>query len=219
MNPLALVLIVGGTFAIRQTVVGRATDIPGDLKDAMSALLNGDTSSLKSVMARRGNSGGTAISNGVDGSSNLVAVPPASGSTVIAAEAVQLGDAAKGYQLGGTGPNFYDCSGLIWQAMRKIGLYNGPRFTTATFEMVAPRVPMYKVATPSAGDIAIWVSHGHMGVMLSNTVFYSARSPSEGIGMAPVSADIQSFGANPDYWRLGSSKTNNVVTPGTQVGP
>jgi cell wall-associated NlpC family hydrolase len=221
MNPLALVLIVAGAFAMRQTIVGRASDIPGDLKDSMVALLSGNTSDLKTVMSRRGNSTGTAVSNGVDGSSaNLTAVPslPQSGNTIIAAECVNLGSKAKGYRLGAEGPDFYDCSGLVWAAMRKIGLYNGPRFTTATFEQVAPRVPMYKVATPTAGDVAIWVAHGHMGVMLSNTDFYSARSPSAGIGMAPISADIQSFGATPDYWRLGTQQTSNVHSGGSQTG-
>lgn len=218
MPAFAILFIVGGAFLIRQVMVGRATETPGDLKDATTALLSGDTSSFGEVMARRGSNtdGGTESATPVDGSGGSV-LPSlsSSGNTALAAECVRLGEAASGYVLGATGPKYFDCSGLVWRAAVNLGLYRGPRFTTATFERVANQFS-YQVASPSAGDIVIWVSGGHIGVMVSDTEFYSARSPSKGIGSAPLSADIKWFGEKPDYWSLGQAPAPAPRHGGTQ---
>jgi cell wall-associated NlpC family hydrolase len=199
MPALGIVFLLAGILAVRQVIVGRAKETPTDVKDAAVALLNGDTSGLASVMARRG-SNTSAATGPVDGSGSVAALPT-SGATALAAECVTLGNAAKGYALGKTGPDYYDCSGLVWRAGYVLGIYKGKRYTTATFEHVAPQFAT-KVSTPSAGVIVIWVAGGHMGVMTSDTDFYSARSPSKGIGTAKLADDIAYFNATPDYWMV-----------------
>lgn len=220
MPALAIIFVVAGAFVLRQVFVGRAKDTPTDIKDAATALLNGDTTTLNEVMSRRGSNTAGTDASAVDGSvATSVPALSASGSTALAAECVRLGEAATGYVLGATGPHFYDCSGLVWRACRNLGIFKGNRFTTQTFEHVASQFAVKinssagsstnaQVAStlsgsgPKAGDIVIWVSGGHMGVMVSDTSFYSARSPAKGIGAAPLSADIQYFHSQPDIWRV-----------------
>ena len=211
MPALGILLIVFGAFVVREVIVGRAKETPTDLKDAATALLSGDTAGFGSVMARRGsNTSDVAASGGVDGPSPNGAATSGS-ANALAAECMRLGSAAKGYVLGATGPTYYDCSGLVWKACFNLGIYKGRRFTTATFSQVAPQFAK-RITTVAgdphsglnvqAGDIVIWVAGGHMGVMLNSTDFYSARSPAKGIGSAPLAADVQYFGAQPDVWRV-----------------
>jgi cell wall-associated NlpC family hydrolase len=210
MPALGILLIVFGAFVVREVIVGRAKETPTDLKDAASALLSGDTAGFGAVMARRGSNTSDALApGGVDGPS--LSGAGASGSNALAAECMRLGNSAKGYSLGATGPTYYDCSGLVWKACFNLGIYKGPRFTTATFEHVAGQFAKKIITTAGdphqglnlqSGDIVIWVSGGHMGVMLNSTEFYSARSPAKGIGSAPLSADVTYFGAQPDIWRV-----------------
>jgi len=207
MPAIGIVFFVGGIFLLRQVIVGRAKETPGDLRDAATSLLSGDTSGFAAVMQRRGSNTGSGTetmgSGAVDGTSPVGSVPslPSSGSTALAEECIKLGQAAKGYSLGKEGPDYYDCSGLVWAAARNLGIYKGPRFTTATFEHVASKFSQ-KVSSPQTGDIVIWVSGGHMGVMVGDNLFYSARSPEKGIGVAKLSDDIDYFQATPDYWRV-----------------
>jgi len=210
MPAFGLIFLVLGIAVIRQVLVGRAKDTPSDFKDASVALLNGDTTAFSTVMQRRGSNtdaGGVSESaaSTVDGTS-LAGTPPAvpsSGRTALASECVSLGSKAKGYRLGATGPDYYDCSGLVWRAARTLHIYNGPRFTTRTFSFVAPKFAT-RINAPEAGCIVIWVAAGHMGVMLDDNekYFYSARSPEKGIGSAPLLADIDYFGSTPMYWRV-----------------
>lgn len=205
MPALGLLLIVFGAFVVREVIVGRAKETPVDLKDAATALLSGDTAGFGAVMSRRG-SNTDAAPEASDGSTGAAS----SSSNALAAECMRLGNAAKGYALGATGPTYYDCSGLVWKACFNLGIYKGRRFTTATFEHVASQFAskVQSQATPhgglnlQAGDIVIWVAGGHMGVMISSTDFYSARSPAKGIGSAPLSADVTYFGSQPDVWRV-----------------
>lgn len=218
MSPYALLFLVAGAALMRQVIVGRVRETPDDFRDAATALLAGDTAALNTVMARRGSNTDGAGGSGVDGSSDNPApsLSP-SGFTAVAAEAVKLGKAAKGYVLGATGPTYYDCSGLVWRACVNVGVYKGPRFTTATFNDIAPRF-CYRIGGPAPGAIVNWEAGGHMGVMISDTEFYSARSPSKGIGSAPISADIKWFGAKPDYWSVGHAPDQTPTHGGVQNG-
>lgn len=209
MPAFGILFIVFGAFLLRQTIVGRAKDTPTDARDIANALLSGDTATVATVMARRGSNTGTGVGSestagSVDGSSSAGSTPVLSGfgSTALAAQCISLGTSAKGYRLGATGPDFYDCSGLVWRAAYSLGIYRGPRFTTGTFPKVANQF-CSQIASPETGCIVNWVNHGHMGVMVSNTDFYSARSPAKGIGTAPLAADITYFGGEePTYWRV-----------------
>lgn len=208
MPTVGLVILVLGVAVIRQVLVGRAKQTPSDFKDATIALLNGDSAGVATVMQRRGSNTDTGAESesalgSVDGTSSSGSAPvvPSSGRTALAAECVRLGSNAKGYRLGATGPDYYDCSGLVWRACLNLGIYKGPRFTTRTFTFVAPKFAT-RINAPEPGCIVIWVAAGHMGIMLNENAFYSARSPEKGIGSANLIDDITYFGSTPMYWRV-----------------
>jgi peptidoglycan DL-endopeptidase CwlO len=115
--------------------------------------------------------------------------------------AVMLGHKAKGYRWAATGPDYYDCSGLIWRATQLIG-YKGARFTTATL----PGLKQFRRLQDrevNVDDIVHWpAGHGgvtgHMGVVTGGDMFYSARSVRSGIGEAKISTFRK---AKPRYYR------------------
>jgi len=201
MPAIGILFFVGGLYLVRQVIVGRAKETPGDLRDGATALLSGDIATFATVMQRRGSNTDDASGSGSDTGTADGASTVGAGASSLANKCQELGSAAKGYQLGKSGPDYYDCSGLVWRALTVLGIYTGSRFTTATFEHVASKFST-KVNTPQTGDIAIWVSGGHMGVIVGDNLFYSARSPEKGIGTVSLSDDITYFGATPDYWRV-----------------
>ena len=193
MSAMGYAFVVIGGLLLRQVMVGRATDIPTDIRDLSLGFLNGDMGTVQEVFTRRG-------SNVPGASVSVVASPLAPGTPLITAVQT-LGNAAKGYRLGSTGPDYYDCSGLIWAAMKQTGIYTGARFTTRTFSQLANKNGWEKVAAPTAGDIILWPGE-HMGIALGNNGMYSARSTSKGIGVSSVSGDSGYFGFSPDYYRV-----------------
>lgn len=208
MNPFGYLFVVVGVFVLRQVIVGRATEIPADLRDTATALLSGDTDTVGEIMGRRGENVEGVDASGVaapDADTPSTAGPisgPSIGSSGLANECIRLGTAAKGYVWGATGPSYYDCSGLVWKACVNIGVYSGPRFTTSTFTSVASKFAS-QVSSPALGDIVLWAGR-HVGVSLGGDSMYSARSPSArpNIGKSTVSGDSGSFGMQPTYWRI-----------------
>jgi cell wall-associated NlpC family hydrolase len=94
-------------------------------------------------------------------------VAAGTGGSLVTSARAKLG---KPYVFGATGPNAYDCSGLVIACLRDIG-YNGgkvPRFTTHTFAAWARSKGWIKVDERSitAGDIVL--KSGHMGIAISN---------------------------------------------------
>ena len=112
------------------------------------------------------------------------------GTSAVSAAAVALGKTAKGYRFGASGPDYYDCSGLMWKATRKAGVYTGGRFTTWT---IGGNAAFGKVSSPVVGDLVVWPTH-HMGVVTGKNQFYSAKNSRDGIGYATIST-----------WRNGES--------------
>lgn len=126
-----------------------------------------------------------------------------------------LGHAADGYRLGGTGPSYYDCSGLVYTGAREIGCYLGFRFTTGT---IAQSTEFHRITAAQAGvdDIVVWRINGagHMGVVSGPDRFYSAHSVATGI----VESSISGFHAHPVapyYLRLAKSD-GALHGPGTR---
>jgi cell wall-associated NlpC family hydrolase len=201
MNPVGYPLLIVGGFLVRQTFVGRARDSAADAKDLSLAFLQGDMSGVSTVFGRRGASttsaGGSEVATPPAGA--LVSGPSLSGLT---GEVQALGSKARGYRLGATGPDYYDCSGLIWRAMHNLDLYKGGRFTTSSFANVAKLQGWKMVSSPVSGDIVLW-SGSHMGVATGNDGMYSARSTAKGIGPSTISGDSSYFGAKPLYFRIG----------------
>jgi hypothetical protein len=199
-----LFLLVGGML-IRQVVVGRAVETPGDIRDLSLAFLQGDMTSVGEVFSRRGENT-SVVRNEVAVLDDGTPVPGGDAASPTAhtlfEKVFALGSAASGYRLGATGPTYYDCSGLIWRAMKDTGIYTGPRFTTTTFPAIAVAKKWTKVDTPSEGDIVLWAGH-HMGIAADNAGMYSARSTSKGIGPSLIQGDAGFFGYQPTYYRIG----------------
>lgn len=207
MDTLAWLFILAGIILIRQVSKGRVMNLGQDLSDAFLAIASGDNAGLQSVISRTGDS-----TTDVDGTTTLTkygagnpanaagANVPASNTTILRS-AVELGQAAKGYRFAATGPDYYDCSGLMWRACQKAG-FKGGRFTTYTlkgnkaFTQISD--PKLGVSQVMLGDIVLWPTH-HMGVVSGNGRFYSARSVKSGIS----EANIENFGGfgTPIYMR------------------
>lgn len=215
MNTFGLIFILSGFLLGRQVVVGRVKETPEDLRDMTLGLLSGDFSSLQTTLARRGEnvspdvsgtvaagaSGGTALNS-------LLSNPLSNG---LLGEVINLGSRAKGYRLGATGPDYYDCSGLVWQAMRNLDLFHGSRFTTSTF-VASTNSIVRKVSKPAVGDIVLWPRH-HMGVMAGPDKVYSAMNPENGIGYATLAQLDKSVGEGHEFYRLADQVSNSPQGP------
>jgi hypothetical protein len=182
VNTLAYILILSAILIIRAVSKGRVLNISEDLSDAFLAFINGETDELSAVLARTGDS--NKASAGVANETGVVGGTAPEAGTLnqsILSNTLALGKAAKGYLLTATGPNYYDCSGLVWRALQKVG-YKGGRFTTSTIQGTGA---FTKVSTPIPGDIVLWPRH-HMGVVTSPGRFYSARNVRAGITEATI---------------------------------
>lgn len=205
MGPAALLLIVTGGLLLRQVAMGRVMETPGDLRELFQTALTGDFDGAWQVLSSRGTADNTVtISSG--GSDSGVSGTPGSGgpsNSKVLNTARGLGRAASGYTMGATGPTRYDCSGLVWKALVAMGAYDGTRFTTATFDNVAPRFAD-KVTDAQVGDIANDRNARHMGIVSGPDMFYSAMNPGSGIGDAKISSFKGSGGRAfaPTYWRV-----------------
>lgn len=205
MSTIAWLFVLAGSLLVRQVAKGRTMETATDMKDGFLALVTGDWDGIAEVAKRTGTPalqdtgvlGGLGDSPAVDS-----AVGDATQSAQNAAllnETMRLGKAASGYTWGATGPNRYDCSGLVWRAFRNLG-YKGPRFTTFTWPAVGRKF-CEQVTTPAPGDIVVWQqggTNGHMGVVTSGGNFYSARNPKRGINNAPMKGIPGAI----SYWRL-----------------
>jgi cell wall-associated NlpC family hydrolase len=99
------------------------------------------------------------MSVGLLAGATLVTVPAAQASSeyprLVAFDWART-QAGKPYEYGGTGPNGYDCSGLVWAAYRKAG-YTLPRTTE---EMLASNM-FGRTSRPNPGELAFFGS-GHV---------------------------------------------------------
>lgn len=205
MSTVAYLFIFVALLIFRQVYKGRVMNIGQDLSDAFIAFTTGDTAKLTEILARTGE-GNTATASTANTAPALTPVdrtaPP--GTKGVAAAALARGTAAKGYRFAATGPDYYDCSGLVWRSAQDCG-FTGPRFTTATIQLSKQMKVLSPPATQGPGvsaaginDIVVWPGH-HMGIITAPGRFYSARNPKSGIGEAA----IEGFRSGPrKYYRL-----------------
>lgn len=204
MSTIAWFFILVALLIFRQVSRGRVLNTLEDLSDAFLAISTGDSQALTSVAARTGEYNRPTESDIAEGIEPATAI---SGQGILAA-ATSLGNAAKGYRWAATGPNYYDCSGLVYRAAQKVG-YTGPRFTTADIKSTKG---FYPVDTPRVGDIVLWTAGrggvtGHMGIVSGEDKFYSARSVRSGIGESKISTFRN---ARPEYLRLQTASASEV---------
>ena len=112
----------------------------------------------------------------------------------IAFAEAQLG---KRYCWGGTGPNCFDCSGLVQSAWHAAGA-RLPRTTDAQARALVA-VPLYDVRP---GDI-FWWGHGHVGLYVGNGVIIDAYHSGAGV--------VRRRAPRPD-------RVLRVMPPSTNVG-
>lgn len=193
MNTLAYIFILSAILVMRAVSKGRVTNIGEDLSDAFLAFINGETDGLAEVLSRTGPDNKPAEGIASATAEPGKAVDAGTLNQEILSNTLALGKAAKGYLLTATGPNYYDCSGLVWRALQKVG-YKGGRFTTSTIQGTGA---FTRVTNPTPGDIVLWPRH-HMGVVTGPGRFYSARNVRAGI----TEANIKGFrNESPIYLR------------------
>ncbi|GAA4007671.1 C40 family peptidase [Streptomyces marokkonensis] len=96
----------------------------------------------------------------------------------------QVGDA---YVSGGTGPNSWDCSGLVQAAFKSVGV-DLPRVSQAQ-STAGTQVGLGNL---QPGDILYWGGAGsayHVGVYVGDGMFVGAQNSSTGVVKAPLSYD------------------------------
>lgn len=204
MQAFGILMILGGLMLGRQIFTGRVKETASDARDITLSVLTGDFERLGNVLSQRGENVPADVSS-------VVAADTSAGASTqesleglllnpirasLLAEMVALGNKATGYVWGATGPTTYDCSGLVWVALKNLGAYNGSRFTTDTF-VKSMGNKITQVQSPQTGDIVLWPGT-HIGVVSSPGQFYSAKSPKSGIGYAPIS----SVPGSPVYYRV-----------------
>lgn len=106
----------------------------------------------------------------------------ATANSKLVSEMMKLGE-GKPYVWGATGPSAYDCSGLVMAAAKKLGV-DLPHYSGSQFNATVP------VSHPQPGDL-VFFGHGgsaHVGGYMGKDTYYSAQSPSAGIGVSKISA-------------------------------
>ncbi|MER6783155.1 C40 family peptidase [Streptomyces sp. NPDC000658] len=124
----------------------------------------------------------TASSDNVTSTSSSTAT--GSAAAVIAFVKAQIGDA---YVSGGTGPNSWDCSGLMQTAFKQVGI-DLPRVSQDQ-STAGTQVSLDNL---QPGDILYWGSAGsayHVAVYVGDGMFVGAQNPSTGVAEKPLSYD------------------------------
>lgn len=207
MTTFGWILILFAVIIGKLAAQGRGVkDVTGDLGDVVTGAITGDYAQVQEVLDRRGTENDYSGATGGGTTEQIRTVDTGDarqGSDTglkVLAEMVKLGS-GKAYVLGATGPNSYDCSGLVWRAMKNLGIYTGARFTTATWKTVAAQLGAVEVPASEPGAVAWWP--GHIGVVKSGDTYFSARSPKYGITMASLETTRKARGASKTtFYRL-----------------
>lgn len=120
------------------------------------------------------------------GSVSVASSSSATGSaaSVISFVKAQVGDA---YVSGGTGPNSWDCSGLVQAAFRSVGV-DLPRVSQAQ----STAGTQVSLSNLQPGDILYWGGAGsayHVGVYVGGGQFVGAQNPSTGVVLRSLDYD------------------------------
>lgn len=172
-------------------IKGKAKAIESFVKDpvkSLEALLPDSVKESGQLMQQMG----SGLMNGVSGAAKSwwkqlwtmadSAMNDGGGSSDLLNAVIKYGK-GKPYVWGATGPNSFDCSGLVQYSLGKLGIsfphYSGDQFKSSK-----------AVSNPQSGDLVFYGNGGseHVGVYGGGGRFWSAQSPSAhpNIGWAPV---------------------------------
>jgi cell wall-associated NlpC family hydrolase len=123
----------------------------------------------------------------------LTAANPPTAATGAAAKAIAYARAQLGkpYIWGGTGPNGYDCSGLVYEAYASAGV-SIPR-TSQTQWAALPHIPASQVQPGDLvffpGSDGTWSAPGHVALVISATQMEQAYATGTPIEVSPLNGD------------------------------
>ncbi|MEU1594365.1 C40 family peptidase [Streptomyces sp. NPDC005708] len=107
-----------------------------------------------------------------------------SAAAIVAFIKAQIGDS---YVMGGTGPNSWDCSGLVQAAFKQVGV-SLPRVSQGQ----STAGTQVSLSNLQPGDILYWGGAGsayHVAVYVGDGMFVGAQNPSTGVVEKPLSYD------------------------------
>lgn len=170
------------TQALRDAAIAKA--VKEAEKDQTSAERKAKAKKKKAAeeAARRAAAAASRSSERTTLASTDVSVPGGSVGTVLSFLRAQVGDA---YVSGGTGPNSWDCSGLVQAAFKQVGV-SLPR----TSQDQSTAGTSVSVSSAQPGDILYWGGAGsayHVGVYLGGGKYLSAANPSKGVVVEDLS--------------------------------
>ncbi|MFD3943157.1 C40 family peptidase [Streptomyces sp. NPDC058579] len=121
-------------------------------------------------------SGSSSSSDGGSSSSSETQAPTGSAAAIVAFARAQVGDA---YIRGGTGPNSWDCSGLVQAAYSQAGI-DLPRISGDQ----SSRGTSVSLSNLQPGDILYWGSRSgsyHVAIYVGGGKYVGAQNPSTGV--------------------------------------
>ncbi|MCT4355945.1 C40 family peptidase [Streptomyces sp. Je 1-79] len=121
------------------------------------------------------------------GSSYSSDAPTGSAAAIVAFARAQVGDA---YISGGTGPNSWDCSGLVQAAYRQAGV-DLPRVSSSQSSMGTS----VSLSSLQPGDILYWGSRSgsyHVAIYVGGGKYVGAQNPSTGVVERSLDWDMPS---------------------------
>ncbi|MFC8504993.1 C40 family peptidase [Streptomyces sp. NPDC057411] len=130
--------------------------------------------STRTTLSAKSSSGSSDAVGSSSGSSSQVAT--GSAAAIVAFAQAQIGDA---YVSGGTGPNSWDCSGLVQAAYREAGI-DLPRISYEQSSMGTS----VSLSNLQPGDILYWGSRSgsyHVAIYVGGGKYVGAQNPSTGV--------------------------------------
>ncbi|MFD5447528.1 C40 family peptidase [Streptomyces sp. NPDC003470] len=140
----------------------------------------------RATLSASADTGSSSASSSSSGGSSVSVSSSATGSAaaVVSFVQAQVGDA---YVSGGTGPNSWDCSGLVQAAFKQVNI-DLPRVSQDQ-SVAGTQVSLSNL---QPGDILYWGGAGsayHVGVYVGDGMFVGAQNSSTGVVMKPLSYD------------------------------
>ncbi|MGW4230034.1 C40 family peptidase [Streptomyces sp. NPDC004980] len=158
--------------AVRKAEAEKKAEAAAKAKAEAAAERASRTAERTTLSASSGSSGSSASSSSPSYSSNATG----SAASVVAFAQSQVGDA---YVSGGTGPNSWDCSGLVQAAFRTVGV-DLPRVSQSQ-STAGTQVSLNNL---QPGDILYWGGAGsayHVGIYVGGGQFVGAQNSSTGV--------------------------------------